>query len=67
MDYDDEALRLICDSQDTIHQLEKLTVANDSDPELVGTSNVTNIGTMVHDHVCVGTCVKVVNIICDPP
>ena len=49
MDYDDEALRLICDSQDTIHQLEKLTVANDNDSELVGTSNVTNVGTMVHD------------------
>ena len=48
IDYDDEAIRLICDSQDTVHQLEKLTVSEDHISEVL---DETNINEDVHDRV----------------
>ena len=52
VDYDDEAIRLICDSQDTVHQLEKLSLSHDHVPEVLNTTNsITNIDEIVHNHV----------------
>ena len=57
MDYDDEAIRLICDSQDTVHQLEKLTVSNIHVPKVLGT---TDIEVSVHDQIDISKAVTVV-------
>ena len=51
MDYDDEAIRLICDSEDTVHQLEKLTVSNEHVPEVLDNTNITNVDATVYDRV----------------